>query len=327
MSHNVPRPDPETAAFLRLLEEANDPPLASLTAQEARALVIGAVDLESPRPAADIEDIVIPGGPSGTVPLRIVRPEGATETLPVVLYLHGGGWVLGDVSEYDHLIRSIAHGSGAAVVFVDYTLCPEVRFPIANEQSHVAAVWVAEHGAEHGLDGARLVVAGDSAGGNMSAVVSMLAKERGGPRIALQVLLYPVTDCDFETESYRQFSVGHYLSVDEMRWFWDHYMPEEAAREQPHASPLRAEVDDLRDLPPAVVITCELDVLRDEGEGYARRLMEAGVPVAATRYLGAIHGCLTIPGVRDNPSSKAMLAQMYSAIRAAFAQGAPASRV
>jgi acetyl esterase len=262
---------------------------------------------------------VIPGGPSGEVALRIVRPAGATGTLPVVLYLHGGGWVLGDVTEYDHLIRSIAHGTGAAVVFVDYQLCPEVRFPIANEQAHVAALWVAENGADHGLDGSRLVVAGDSAGGNMSAVVSVLAKDRKGPKIALQVLIYPVTDCDFETESYRQFGEKHYLTTAEMRWFWDHYMPDEAARIQPLASPLRTSLDDLRGLPPAVVITCELDVLRDEGENYARRLMEAGVPVAATRYLGAIHGCLTIPGVRDNPSSRAMLAQMYSAIREALA--------
>ncbi|HUG14482.1 MAG TPA: alpha/beta hydrolase [Thermomicrobiales bacterium] len=317
MSHNVPRPDLETEAFLRMLAEAGDPPLPTLTAQEARALVIGAVDTDSPRPAAEIEDIVIPGGSSGSVPLRIVRPEGATGTLPVVLYLHGGGWVLGDVTEYDHLIRSIAHRTGAAVVFVDYTLCPEVRFPIANEQSHVAAAWVAEHGAEHGLDGSRLVVAGDSAGGNMAAVVSLLAKERGGPEIALQALIYPVTNCDFGTESYRLFGSGHYLSTEEMRWFWDHYMPDEAARIQPLASPLRASLDDLKGLPPAVVITCELDVLRDEGEAYARRLMEAGVPVAATRYVGAIHGCLTIPGVRDNASSKAMLAQLYSAIRGA----------
>lgn len=318
MSTTTPRPDPETQAFLKMLEEEDFPPITSMPADEARALVLAGVDHDAPRPAADIEDLVIPGGPTGEVKLRIVRPTGVSGVLPVVLYLHGGGWVLGDVTEYDHLARSIAHGTGAAVVFVDYTLCPEVRFPIANEQAHVAAVWVAEHGGQHGLDGARLVVAGDSAGGNMSAIVSVLAKDRGGPQIALQVLIYPVTDCDFETESYRQFGEGHYLSVAEMRWFWDHYMPDEAARLQPLASPLRTALDDLRGLPPAVVMTCELDVLRDEGENYARRLMEAGVPVAATRYLGAIHGCLTIPGVRDNASSRAMLAQMYSAIREAL---------
>lgn len=318
MSSTIPRPDPETEAFLKTLVEADDPPLPSMSPAEARAAVIGAVDNDAPRPAAEIEDLVIPGGPTGEVALRIVRPEGAVGTLPVVLYLHGGGWVLGDVTEYDHLVRSIAHGTGAAVVFVDYQLCPEVRFPIANEQAHVAAVWVAEHGAERGLDGSRLVVAGDSAGGNMTAVVSILAKDRGGPKIALQALIYPVTDCDFETESYRQFGKGHYLTLEEMRWFWDHYMPDEAARTQPLASPLRTSLDALRGLPPALVITCELDVLRDEGENYARRLMEAGVQVTATRYLGAIHGCLTIPGVRDNPSSKAMLAQLYSAIREAL---------
>jgi acetyl esterase len=315
MADSGARPDPETAAFLRLIAESGDPPITALEPAAARAYVIAGLDLTAPRPDADIEDRVIAGGPSGSIRLRIVRPAGASGPLPVVIYYHGGGWVLGDAQEYDHLVRDIAHNCRAAVIFVDYDLCPEVQFPVPLEQAYGALVWVAAQGTELGLDSARIVIAGDSAGGNLSAAVSLLAKERGGPEIALQALIYPVVDADFETSSYREFASGHYLTRDEMEWFWGHYLPDPAQRLQPLASPLRADTEHLRGLPPALVITCELDVLRDEGEAYARKLMDAGVPVSATRYLSAIHGCLTIPGIRDIPSSRAMLTQLYAAIR------------
>jgi acetyl esterase len=312
------RPDPETAAFLRLLAESGDPPITTLSPEAARAAVIAGLDLTAPRPAAEIEDRVVQGEPTGSVRLRIVRPAGAQGVLPAVVYYHGGGWVLGDAQEYDHLLRDLAHNTGAAVVFVDYDLCPEVRFPVPLEQAYAALCWVVEHGGEAALDATRVVVAGDSAGGNLAAAVALLAIDRGGADIALQALLYPIVDADFETPSYQAFGTGHYLTRDEMEWFWDHYLPDHAARRQPLAAPLRADPQVLRQLPPALVITCELDVLRDEGEAYARALLDAGVPVAAARYLGAIHGCLTIPGIRDIASSRAMLAQLYAAIREAL---------
>ncbi|AHG93234.1 alpha/beta hydrolase fold-3 domain-containing protein (plasmid) [Gemmatirosa kalamazoonensis] len=234
------------------------------------------------------------------------------------MYFHGGGWVMGDERTHDRIVRALATQVGAAVVFVDYTRAPEARFPVAIEESYVATTWIAEHGLSLGIDGTRLAVVGDSAGANMATVVALLARRRGGPRVALQVLLYPATDARMDTPSYDEFARGFFLTREMMAWSWNHYLPDVTARQQPTASPLRATLDELRGLPPALVITAEYDVLRDEGEAYARRLAEAGVPVTAVRYLGAIHDFATMARLADSPTQRAAIAQAVHTLRDAL---------
>jgi acetyl esterase/lipase len=205
------------------------------------------------------------------------------------MFFHGGGWVLGDFPTHERLVRDLVVGSGAAAVFVDYTPSPEAHYPVAINQAYAATKWVAEHGQEIGVDGKRLAVAGNSVGGNMAAVVALMAKEKHGPALKLQVLLWPVTDANFDTPSYNQYATGRFLTKSMMVWFWDNYTKDPKAREEIYASPLRATKQQLAGLPPALVQTAENDVLRDEGEAYARKLDEAGVPVTAVRYNGMIH--------------------------------------
>ena len=230
------------------------------------------------------------GGPKGAVAIRILRPKGAGQPLPAVVYTHGAGWVFGDKDIYDRLLRDLAHGAKAAVVMVDFTRSPEARYPVAIEESYAVVKYVAENGKTLGLDPSRLAVAGDSVGGNMTAAVTMLAKERRAPKIGLQVLFYPVTDARFDTPSYQQFPTGHFLTREAMKWFWNQYLPDEAARKQPTASPLQATVEQLKGLPPALVINGEFDVLRDEGEAYAHKLIEAG----ALQHRRAHHGWVVL---------------------------------
>jgi acetyl esterase len=271
--------------------------------------------------AAASEDRTIPGGPRGEISIRIVRPEGATRVLPVVMYFHGGGWVLNDQNTYDRLIREIANGAEAAVVFVNYTRSPEARYPVAVEEAYAATHWVAVNGAAVNLDGSRLAVAGDSSGGNMATVVALLAKERGGPDIKYQVLFYPTVDADFDTDSYRQFAEGPFLTREAMKWFWNHYAPKVAVRTEPTASPLRASIGQLQGLPSAFILTAEFDVLRDEGEAYARRLSEAGVTVTAVRYLGTIHAFTVLNALSETPAASAAIDQANSVLRRVFAEG------
>jgi len=216
-------------------------------------------------------------------------------------------------------VREIANGAQATVVFVDYARSPEAKYPVAIEQAYAATKWVAKHGASIGVDPAHLVVVGDSAGGNMVAAVTLLAKERGGPKIDFQVLCYPVTDANFETQSYRTFADGYWLTCEAMKWYWDSYAPE-SARNQPTATPLRASLDQLRGLPPALILTNENDVLRDEGEAYAHKLMAAGVEVAATRYVGAIHGLVLLNPITQTPPARAAIAQVTDILRNVFAR-------
>lgn len=237
--------------------------------------------------------------------IRVVRPEGAKGELPVFMFFHGGGWVLGDYPTHERLIRDLVVGSGAAAVYVDYTPSPEAKFPTAINQAYAATRWVAEHGKEIGVDGSRLAVAGNSVGGNMAAVVAIKAKEAGTPKLRFQALLWPVTDANFNNASYNQFAEGHFLTRNMMQWFWNNYTTDPRQRDDIHASPLRASLEQLKGLPPALVQTAEMDVLRDEGEAYARKLDAAGVPVTAVRYNGMIHdyGLLnvlsTVPSVRS----------------------------
>jgi acetyl esterase len=242
-----------------------------------------------PRPEVDIDDRSIPGGPDGPVSVRILRPKLAKGPLPVIVYIHGAGWVFGNKHTHDRLVRELAVGAGAVVVFPNYSLSPKAKFPTAIEEIYVVAQWVAQHGAEVGMDAAKLAIAGDSVGGNMAAAVTLLAKERGGPKIGQQLLFYPVTDATFETPSYREFSVGYYLRRDAMQWFWGQYLQDPADGEKITASPLKASLAQLGGLPPALVITAEADVLRDEGEAYAAKLRQAGVRVTAARFQGIVH--------------------------------------
>ncbi|WP_431958318.1 alpha/beta hydrolase [Nocardia lijiangensis] len=253
--------------------------------------------------------------------LTIFRPAGVTGPLPVILYIHGAGWVFGNDHTHDRLARELAKGAGAAVVFVDYSLSPEARYPVALEQAAAALHWIAAEGADRGLDPARIAVAGDSVGGNMSAALTLLVKQRGGPELAGQVLFYPVTDASFDTASYRQFATGYFLRRDAMEWFWDQYTTDPAERAEITASPLRATSEQLAGLPPALVITAEADVLRDEGEAYADKLREAGVPVVAVRYQGIIHDFVMLNALRGTHAAAAAIDQATAFLRGVFADG------
>jgi acetyl esterase len=273
---------------------------------------------EIAKPDVDVEEIAVPAEPHKPVPVRIVRPRGAGHTLPVILYLHGAGWVFGNAHTHDRLVRELAVGTGAAVVFPDYSLSPEARYPVALEEAFAVTTWIADHGASRGLDPSRIAVAGDSVGGNMAAALTLLAKERGGVTFRYQVLFYPVTDASFDTDSYLQFAEGYFLRRDAMQWFWDQYLPDEGVRRQPTASPLQASVEQLTGLPPALVITAEADVLRDEGEAYANKLRQAGVPVTATRYQGIIHDFVMLNALRGTQAAEAAITQAITTLHTAL---------
>lgn len=264
------------------------------------------------------EWFALPGGPTGHVRVKVVRPADSVGEIPVVLFLHGLGWVLGDAGTHERLVRAFVLGTDAAVVFVEYERAPEARYPVAVEQCYAVAKWIVEQGGEIGLDGSRMAAVGDSAGGNLVAALTLLAKERGGVRLVQQVLLCPITDADFDTPSYRRFAEGYFLSRRAMRWFWDQYLPDARRRHETTASPLRASLEQLSGLPPALVITGEADVLRDEGEAYAAKLRAAGVPVVSMRYHGAIHGFVVLDPLRDSASARAALVQVLDTVHVAL---------
>lgn len=318
MTDSTPRPALEPAAQAFVEATANPPYLFDLGPVEGRKTVDEVQSGEIAKPAVDEEWVTVQGGPTGSVRARIVRPAGATGTLPVVIYIHGAGWVFGNAHTHDRLVRELAVGTGAAVVFPEYDLSPEARYPVAVEQNYAVARWVVEQGAEQGLDATRIAVAGDSVGGNMTAALTLMAKERGDVPLVQQVLFYPVTDASFDTGSYHQFATGYFLRRDAMQWFWDQYTTDEKQRAEITASPLRATAEQLTGLPPALVITAEADVLRDEGEAYANRLREAGVPVTAVRYQGIIHDFVMLNALRETHAAEAAIAQAVSTLRAAF---------
>ncbi|MFJ3641260.1 alpha/beta hydrolase [Streptomyces sp. NPDC090108] len=300
-AHLPPPPTPTLEPAAKQLTEATapHPRIYELPPDRGREILDGLQSGEGvPMPDVDEEWVDVDASEWGTVRTRIIRPAGATGDLPVIFFIHGAGWVFGDEKTHDRLVRELAVGSGAAAVFPVYDRAPEARYPTQIEQNHAVARWVVAEGAEHGLDASRMVVCGDSVGGNMSAVLAQMAKDRGDVRLAAQILLYPVTDADFDTPSYVQFADGYYLTRDGMVWFWDQYTTDEEQRKERYAAPLRASLDDLRGLPPALVITDEADVLRDEGEAYAARLREAGVPVTAVRVLGMVHDFLMLDALR-----------------------------
>jgi len=265
------------------------------------------------------QDLAWPVGPTGEVAVRIVRPADAEGDLPVIMYFHGGGWVMGDRNTHDHLIRELAAKSGAAVVFVDYVNAPKIRYPDNNEQAYAALLYVAGHGPELKLDPGRIAVAGDSAGGNMAIAVSMMAKERGGPKLVHQLLFYPVTADVSDNATYRQFGNGPYLTRKAMDYFIGaNFTPDQ--RKDVLAFPLKASVDQLRGLPPATVIVAENDLLRAEGEAYAEKLRDAGVAATSTRYKGTIHDFVMLNALADSEPAKAAINQASSELLDAFGQ-------
>lgn len=311
--------EPTTKAFLEAVNSQGGPHLHQLSVEDAREVLAGAQAGDAPRPDADIEDRTIHGGPKGEIAIRIVRPQGSKSRLPVVMYFHGGGWVLGDKHTHDRLIREIATGANAAVVFVDFSRSPEEKYPVAIEEAYTATKYVAENAKALKVDSSRMAVAGDSAGANMAAAVTMLAKQRHGPKIEYQILFYPVTDVtNFDTPSYRQMAIGHFLTREAMKWFANHYLPDPEAGSQPTASPLLASPGDLAGLPPALVITAEFDVLRDEGEAYAHKLGEAGVRVTAVRYLGTIHDFVMLNALANTPAAKSAVALANETLKKAL---------
>ncbi|MGW7463659.1 alpha/beta hydrolase [Streptomyces xantholiticus] len=308
--------EPAAAAFAEAT--AHVPYLFDLPPAEGRKAVDEVQSGEIDKPMVDEEWITVSGGPTGSVRARVVKPAGVDGPLPVVLYIHGAGWVFGNAHTHDRLVRELAVGAGVAVVFPEYDLSPEARYPVAVEQNYAVARWVVEQGASKGLDGSRLAVAGDSVGGNMAAALTLMAKERGGLPLVQQVLFYPVTDASFDTGSYHRFAEGYFLRRDGMQWFWDQYTTDEAERAQITASPLRATTEQLAGLPPALVITGEADVLRDEGEAYANKLREAGVAVTAVRFQGIIHDFVMLNALRETHAAEAAITMAVGTLRSAL---------
>jgi acetyl esterase len=255
---------------------------------------------------------------AGDVPVRIVRPRGSAGTLPVILYMHGGGWVLGNAGTHDRLVRELAVGTGAAVAFVEYDRSPEAHYPVAIEQGYAVARWITREGAANGLDPERIAVAGDSVGGNMAAALALMAGERGDVRFVHQSMYYPVTDAAMDTGSYEQFAEGYFLTAKSMAWFWDAYAPDVERRWEPFASPLHATDGQLAGLPPALVIVDEADVLRDEGEAYAARLRAAGVAVTTVRYDGITHDFMMLNPLSETHATRAAVAQAIASLRQAL---------
>jgi acetyl esterase len=301
------------------VDATSEPPfLWELPPEEGRKAVDGVQDSPIDKPDVDDEWITIDGGPTGTVKIRIVKPKGATETLPVILYVHGAGWVFGDAHTHDRLVRDLAIGANAAVVFPEYDRSPDVGYPVAIEQSYAAAQWITTSGSDKGLDGSTIAVAGDSVGGNMTIALTLLAKERKDVSFVSQLLFYPVTDAAFDTGSYKEFAVGYYLTLAGMKWFWDQYTTSDEERALITVSPLRATTEQLTGLPPALVINGEADVLRDEGEAYAGKLREAGVDVTQVRYAATIHDFVMLNALHNTNASTAAVAQAVAFLKAAL---------
>jgi acetyl esterase len=306
--------DPQAKAFLDQLASMGGPPLHAQSVPEARAMMAA---MASMSPAPDVSlggvaDRTIPG-PAGPIPVRVYTPAGRAP-FPLLTYFHGGGWVLGDLDTHDAVCRQLAAAAEAVVVSVDYRLAPEHKYPAAADDCYAAVTWAAANAAALGIDASRIAIAGDSAGGNLTCVVAMMARDKGGPALRFQLPVYPVTNHAFDTPSYRDNAAGYLLEKDAMVWFWDHYLPSPAHGHEPYASPLRA--TDFRGLPPALVITAEFDPLRDEGEAYGRRLAEADVPVRVRRYDGMIHGFFGMSAIMDQ--AKAAVAESAAALRQAF---------
>lgn len=310
---NTPAPTTGVKTFLDVLNSSNGKPMEQMSPVEARQVLIGAQQgVVLPSAQVSEKTIQIQGQ---SIKLKIVKPKNSKGVLPVFMFFHGGGWVLGDFSTHERLIRDLVRESGAAAVYVDYTPSPEAKFPIAINQAYEATKWVAEHGKEIGVDGTRLGLVGNSVGGNMVASVALQAKQFGGPKIRYNVMLWPVTDASFDNESYNTYTNNHFLTKNMMKWFWDNYTTKASDRNNILASPLRANNEQLKDFPPTLIQTAELDVLRDEGEAFGRHLDKAGVPVTVTRYNGMIHDYGLLNPLSNEPTVKTAISQAGSELK------------
>jgi acetyl esterase/lipase len=304
--------EPASQAFV---DATDEPPfLYELTPDGARKVLDDVQAAPVDKLPVDEHWITVPAD-VGDVRVRIIRPAGVEGTLPVILYMHGGGWVLGNAATHDRLVRELAVGAGAALAFVEYDRSPETRYPVAIEQGYATARLIVREGAAHGLDAERLAVAGDSVGGGMTAALALMAQERGDVRFVHQSMYYPVTDAAMDTGSYAQFAEGYFLTAKSMAWFWDCYCPDLERRGEPFASPLRATDAQLAGLPPALVIVDEADVLRDEGETYAARLRAAGVAVTTVRYDGITHDFMMLNPLSATHATRAAVAQAAGTLR------------
>ncbi|GAA4383774.1 alpha/beta hydrolase [Tsukamurella soli] len=298
----TPYLEPEAQA----LSDATDPHprIYEVPPEQGRQIL---ADLQNdpsvPRPDVDEEWVDVDAGEWGTVKTRIIRPRGVAGPLPVLVYIHGAGWVFGDDKTHDRLFRELTVGAGAVGVFPVYDRAPESGYPTQVEQNYAVGQWVLANGAAHGMDTSRIAVTGESVGGCMSAVFALMNKDRGGIDLKAQALLYPVANADFDTPSYLQFAEGYYLTREGMQWFWDAYTTDPAQRAEKYAAPLQATLDELKGLPPTLVITDEADVLRDEGEQYANKLREAGVDVTSVRVAGMVHDFLLLDSLRDTKAA------------------------
>ena len=318
MSPNTRTPvvlEPASQEFVE--ETAKPPPLYEITPDEARKVLD---DVQAaPIDKLPVEERWITvSAEVGDVRVRIVRPPDAEGTLPVILYMHGGGWILGNADTHDRLVRELAVGTGAAVVFVEYDRSPEAHYPVAVEQGYATAQWIVREGAADQLDPDRMAVAGDSVGGGMTAALALMANERGDVRFVQQSMYYPVTDAAMDTGSYEQFAEGYFLTAKAMAWFWDAYLPDEDQRSEPLVSPLRATDEQLAALPPTLLIVDEADVLRDEGEAYAARLRAAGVDVTTVRYPGMTHDFMMLNPLSATHATRAAIAQAIWVLREAL---------
>jgi acetyl esterase/lipase len=312
-----PRIDPQVRAFLADLNKDSSP-FWELPQPKPQEILTGLqnktpVDMSGVTTA---QKTITQGG--RTVKLYIMTPQHVAGKPGVLLFIHGGVWIVGNFQNHQRLLRDLVVGSGQVGVFVEYTPLPEAKYPTQLEESYAALQWIAAHAGDFGADGSRIAIAGNSVGGNMTAALTLMAKDRNGPKIACQVLLIPATDASVDTASYHEYGTGRFLARAFMKYGWDLYAPDEETRNSPYVSPLRASNDELNGLPPALVITAENDPLRDEGEAYARKLKEAGVTVAATRYNGMIHDFVLLNAIHEVPGVQAALRQASEAIREAL---------
>lgn len=308
---NDPAIEVQTKAFLNALNSGGGKPMEQMTPTEARAVLTGAqssvkVDLSG----IDVSEKTITED-GLTVKLQIVRPSGVSGALPAFMFFHGGGWVIGDFPTHERFIRDLVVNSGTVAIYVDYSRSPEAKYPVAINEAYAATKWVAAHGADIDVDGKRLAVVGNSAGGNIAAATALMAKDKKGPQLKLQVLFWPVTNADFETVSYNQYATQRFLTKNMMKWFWDSYIPVEK-RKEIYAAPLQATLEQLKGLPPTLIQTAENDVLRDEGEAYGRKLNEAGVATTLVRYEGLIHDYGLLNPLAHIPAIQSAL--LYAAV-------------
>jgi acetyl esterase/lipase len=311
---NDPHLDKGTKAFLKVLNSGG-PPVESLSKEDARNVLVRAqasvkVDLSG----IDVSEKTITQD-GYTVTLNIVRPEGAKGTLPVFMFIHGGGWILGDFPTHKRMVRDLVVPSGFAAVFVNYTPSPEAHYPQAINEIYAATKWVAENGSEIFVDGKKLAIVGNSVGGNMTTVTTLMAKAKGGPDIKLQIMMWPIVDASFDTESYRLFGKDRFLTTSLIKWMYDQYTTDPGQRKEIYASPLRATTEQLQGLPPTLIQVAENDILRDEGEAYGRKLDEAGVAVTTVRYNGMIHDFGLLNGLAELPATRSLFVHAAAELR------------